>query len=180
MPSQRNFRISSVGNTDSAPLARTLAELTSGSNGSLEAVTRDAVVESDHDGMVLVRGIEIYSIGEHHLLPFFGRMHVAYVPDGRVLERFVLPRIVNLYARRIQLQERLTRQVAEALEALLRPAGVAVMIEATHLSTAMRGRKRENTTGVTTARTGLFRDDPQAFREFQHLVSGTVRMSDFD
>ena len=122
--------------------------------------------------MVLVRDIEMYSLCEHHLLPFFGKCHVAYIPNGRVVGLSKLPRIVDVFARRLQVQERLTEQVAQAIEDVLQPLGVGVVIEAAHLCMMMRGVEKQNSSTITSALRGAFRDDARTRDEFLRLVHG--------
>ena len=128
------------------------------------------VFEEDSDQMVMVRGIEMYSLCEHHLLPFFGKVHVAYVPDGRIIGLSKLPRIVEVFARRLQVQERLTRQIADAVCDVLRPRGVGVVIEAAHLCMMMRGVEKQNSSTLTSALRGVFRDDARTREEFLRLA----------
>lgn len=146
--------------------------LTRGYEMSVEQVVGDAVFEETHESMILVRDIEIYSLCEHHLLPFFGRAHVAYIPDGRIVGLSKLPRIVEVFARRLQVQERLTDQVADAVMDVLRPQGVGVVVEALHLCMAMRGVEKQNSKTVTSALRGVFRDDHRTREEFLRLVQG--------
>lgn len=120
-----------------------------------------AIFEGEDNDLVLVRDIEFYSMCEHHLLPFYGRVHVAYIPDGRIIGLSKIPRVVELFARRLQVQERMTRQIAGFLEAVLRPQGVAVIVEAAHLCTMMRGVRKSHARMVTQALTGVFRTDPR-------------------
>ena len=120
--------------------------------------------------MVMVRDIDMYSLCEHHLLPFFGKCHVAYIPDGKVIGLSKIPRIVDMFARRLQVQERLTTQIAETLEDKLRPLGVAVVVEATHLCMAMRGVEKQNSVTVTSAMRGVFHRDPRTRAEFLELI----------
>ncbi len=123
--------------------------------------------------MVLVRDIEVYSLCEHHLLPFFGKAHVAYLPRGRIIGLSKLPRIVDVFARRLQVQERLTTQIANALDEALTPYGVAVVIEASHLCMMMRGVEKQNSRTVTSALTGGFQSDPKCRNEFLDLLGRT-------
>jgi GTP cyclohydrolase I len=126
---------------------------------------------------VMVRDIELYSLCEHHMLPFFGKAHVAYIPNGRIVGLSKIPRIVDVYARRLQVQERLTEQIASALDDVLKPAGVGVVIEAFHLCMMMRGVQKQNSKTITSALRGGFRDDPKTREEFLHLAyarSGAV------
>jgi GTP cyclohydrolase I len=146
--------------------------LTRGYQLSVADVVGDAVFEENHESMILVRDIEMYSLCEHHLLPFFGRAHVAYIPDGRIIGLSKLPRLVEVFARRLQVQERLTDQVADALMDVLRPQGVGVVVEATHLCMAMRGVEKQNSRTITSALRGAFRDDQKTRDEFLRLVHG--------
>lgn len=144
--------------------------LTRGYALSVEEVVGDAVFEETHEEMILVRDIEVYSLCEHHLLPFFGRAHVAYVPDGRVVGLSKIPRLVEVFARRLQLQERLTDQVADAVMQVLAPQGVGVVVEAAHLCMMMRGVEKQNSRAVTSAVRGIFRTDSKTRDEFIRLV----------
>jgi GTP cyclohydrolase I len=139
---------------------------------SVEDVIGDAVFDEKHDGMILVRDIEIYSLCEHHMLPFFGRAHVAYLPDGRIVGLSKIPRVVEVFARRLQVQERLTDQIADALCRVLKPLGVGVVIEAYHLCMMMRGVEKQNSKTVTSALRGTFRSDARTRDEFLRLTHG--------
>jgi GTP cyclohydrolase I len=130
------------------------------------------VFEEKHESMVLVRDIEVYSLCEHHMLPFFGKAHIAYYPDGRIIGLSKLPRIVDVFARRLQVQERMTDQIAEALMSVLEPMGVGVVVEAYHLCMMMRGVQKQNSKTVTSALRGIFRDDAKTRDEFLRLVHG--------
>lgn len=132
----------------------------------------DALFEEEHNSMILVRDIELYSLCEHHMLPFFGRAHVAYIPNGRIVGLSKLPRLVEIFARRLQVQERLTDQIADAIMEVLEPHGVGVLIEATHLCMAMRGVEKQNSRTVTSAVRGIFRSDIRSREEFLRLVYG--------
>jgi GTP cyclohydrolase I len=147
-----------------------LSFLTSGYERRVEEVIRDAVFEEQYSEMVLVRDIELYSLCEHHLLPFFGKAHVAYIPDGRIIGLSKLPRLVEVFSRRLQTQERLTVQVAEALDHALRPQGVAVIIEAAHLCMMMRGVEKQNSQTVTSSMLGSFSNDPRTRAELMNLL----------
>ena len=151
-------------------VASALTWLTRGYRQRVEDVVGDALFEEKHQNMVMVRDIELYSLCEHHLLPFFGRAHVAYIPNGRIMGLSKLPRIVEVYARRLQVQERLTEEIAEAIDHVLRPAGVGVVIEAVHLCTRMRGVEKQNSKMITSALRGLFRDDARTRSEFLDLA----------
>ncbi|HET9982185.1 MAG TPA: GTP cyclohydrolase I FolE [Longimicrobiales bacterium] len=153
-------------------VAEALTWLTRGYRQKVEEVVGGALFEEAHESMVLVRDIELYSLCEHHLLPFFGKAHIAYVPDGRIVGLSKLPRIVDVFARRLQVQERLTDQIADAIEEVLRPRGVGVVIEASHLCMMMRGVEKQNSRTVTSAMRGVFRDCPMTRDEFLRLVHG--------
>ena len=144
--------------------------LTRGYEMSVKDVVGSGVFEEKHDEMILVRDIELYSLCEHHLLPFFGRAHVAYIPDGRLIGLSKLPRIVEMFARRLQVQERLTDQVADAVMEVLEPQGVGVVIEAAHLCMMMRGVEKQNSRTITSALRGVFRDDARTRDEFLALA----------
>lgn len=146
--------------------------LTSGYEMSVADVVGGAVFQEPHESMILVRDIEVYSLCEHHLLPFYGRAHVAYLPNGRIVGLSKIPRIVEVFARRLQVQERLTDQVADAIMEVLDPLGVGVVIEAAHLCMMMRGVEKQNSRTVTSALRGAFRDDEKTRAEFLQLVLG--------
>jgi GTP cyclohydrolase I len=151
-------------------VADSLRFLTDGYEQSVEDVVGSAVYTEPYSEMVLVKDIEVYSLCEHHLLPFFGKAHVAYVPDGRVVGLSKLPRIVDVFARRLQVQERLTTQIAEAIVEALRPLGVAVVIEAAHLCMMMRGIQKQNSQTVTSTMRGVFLRDERTRAEFMDLL----------
>jgi len=151
-------------------VADSLAWLTRGYAMDINDVVGDAVFDEEHDNMVLVRDIEFYSMCEHHILPFFGKAHIAYIPDGKIIGLSKLPRIVEMFARRLQVQERLTEQVADALQSVLQPRGVGVVLEAAHLCMMMRGVEKQNSQTTTSAVRGEFRDCPMTRNEFWHLV----------
>ena len=155
-----------------ARVVRALEFLTQGYEEDLDDVVNGAVFAEEASEMVIVRGIEVYSLCEHHLLPFFGRAHVAYVPDGRVIGLSKLARIVELYGRRLQVQERLTTQIAEAVEHVLAPLGVAVVIEASHLCMMMRGVNKQHSDTLTSSMRGIFLSDDRTRAEFMQLIRG--------
>ncbi|HUY54558.1 MAG TPA: GTP cyclohydrolase I FolE [Candidatus Nanopelagicaceae bacterium] len=151
-------------------VVESLGQLTSGYGADLDEIVAGAIFEESYDEMVLVREIAFYSLCEHHLLPFYGQAHVAYIPDGRVLGLSKLPRIVDAFARRLQVQERLTTEIATAIDSHLRPKGVAVVLEADHLCMMMRGVEKAGSRTVTSSMTGVFRRDPRTRAEFLGLV----------
>jgi GTP cyclohydrolase I len=153
-------------------VARALAWLTRGHNIDARAVISGTLFEETHKSMVMVRDIELYSMCEHHMLPFFGKAHIAYVPAGRIVGLSKLPRIVEVFARRLQVQERLTEQIAEAIETVLEPRGVGVVIEAVHLCMMMRGVEKQNSRTITSALRGKFRQCPMTRDEFFRLANG--------
>src|SRR5215213_2429612 len=146
--------------------------LTRGYGLSVQDAIGTAVFEEDHHNMVLVKDIEMYSMCEHHLLPFFGKVHVAYIPNGRIVGLSKLPRVVEVFARRLQVQERLTEQIASAIMDTLEPEGVGVVIEAYHLCMMMRGVEKQNSKTITSAVRGLFRSDQRTREEFLTLAYG--------
>jgi GTP cyclohydrolase I len=151
-------------------IAKSLAWLTRGYEMDVRTVIGDALFREAHENMVMVRDIEMYSLCEHHLLPFFGKVHIAYIPNGRIVGLSKLPRIVEVFARRLQVQERLTEQVAAAIEEVLEPRGVGVVIEAAHLCMMMRGVEKQNSTTITSALRGEFRSCPMTRDEFLRLA----------
>ncbi len=153
-----------------ARVAESLRWLTRGYRMRVEDAIGDAIFDEPHDSMVLVKDIELYSLCEHHLLPFFGKAHVAYIPDGRILGLSKVPRIVEVFARRLQVQERLTEEIAAALEDVLAPRGVGVVVEAYHLCMMMRGVEKQNSKTITSAVRGTFRRDQRTREEFLRLA----------
>jgi GTP cyclohydrolase I len=151
-------------------VARSWEFLTSGYRQSVEEIVNDAVFSDDYNQMVVVRNIELFSMCEHHLLPFYSKAHVAYIPNGKIIGLSKIPRIVNMFARRLQIQERLTQQIAETLQELLQPNGTAVIIEARHLCMVMRGVEKQNSEMVTSAMLGEFHDDMETRTEFLKLI----------
>jgi GTP cyclohydrolase I len=146
--------------------------LTQGYNMTVQEVIGDAVFDEKHQSMIMVRDIEVYSLCEHHLLPFYGRAHVAYIPNGKILGLSKVARIVDVFARRLQVQERLTDHIADAIMDVLKPTGVGVVIEAAHFCMMMRGVEKQNSRAVTSALRGIFRDDSKTRDEFLRLAHG--------
>ena len=153
-------------------VAKSLSWLTRGYGLDAKQVIGDALFTETHENMVMVRDIELYSLCEHHLLPFFGRAHIAYIPRGRIVGLSKLPRVVEVFARRLQVQERLTEQIATAVEDVLEPHGVGVVIEAQHLCMMMRGVEKQNSKTITSALRGTFRGDGKTRDEFFRLAFG--------
>ena len=149
---------------------KALRFLTSGYEADIDTVLNDALFSVDYNEMVIVRDIDFYSLCEHHLLPFFGKCHVAYIPNGRVIGLSKIPRLVDIFARRLQLQERMTNQIAETIREKIDPLGVAVVCEGTHLCMAMRGVEKQNSYTVTSAMLGAFRDHARTRMEFLELL----------
>jgi GTP cyclohydrolase IA len=149
---------------------KALKFLTSGYEADIDTVLNDALFSVDYNEMVIVRDIDFYSLCEHHLLPFFGKCHVAYIPNGRVIGLSKIPRLVDIFARRLQLQERMTNQIAETICEKINPLGVAVVCEGTHLCMAMRGVEKQNSYTVTSAMLGVFRDHARTRMEFLELL----------
>jgi GTP cyclohydrolase I len=144
--------------------------LNNGYNRSLENVLNNAIFEADTEDMVIVKDIELYSLCEHHLLPFIGKCHVAYLPRGKVLGLSKVARIVDMYGRRLQIQERLTKQIADAIQIAVQPRGVAVVVEAKHLCMMMRGVEKQNSVMTTSSMLGLFRQEISTRSEFLNLI----------
>jgi GTP cyclohydrolase I len=151
-------------------VARAMKFLTQGYSSSAEEVVGKGIFKEEHDNMIMVRDIELYSLCEHHMLPFFGKAHVAYIPNGKIVGLSKIPRIVDVYARRLQVQERLTEQIAEGLCRVLNPSGVGVVVEAYHLCMMMRGVEKQNSKTITSALRGAFREDPKTRDEFLRLA----------
>ena len=150
--------------------AKALRYLTRGYQQTLDKVVNNAIFESDNDEMILVKNIELYSLCEHHLLPFIGKCHVAYIPTGKVIGLSKIARIVDMYARRLQIQENLTKQIADTLMDAINPAGVGVIIEAQHLCMMMRGVEKQNSVMTTSMMLGSFREHSRTRTEFLRLV----------
>jgi GTP cyclohydrolase IA len=151
-------------------VARSMEYLTSGYRTDIDDVLNGALFTVDYNEMVIVRDIDFYSLCEHHLLPFFGKCHVAYIPNGKVIGLSKVPRLVDMFARRLQLQERMTNQIAETIRETIQPLGVAVVCEGTHLCMAMRGVEKQQSTTVTSAMLGAFRNDARTRGEFLQLI----------
>ena len=149
---------------------KALRFLTSGYTADVDTVLNNALFTVDYNEMVIVKDIDFYSLCEHHLLPFFGRCHIAYIPNGKVIGLSKIPRLVEVFARRLQIQERMTNQIAETIREKIKPLGVAVVIEATHLCMAMRGVEKQNSFAITSAMLGGFQHDARTRMEFLELI----------
>jgi GTP cyclohydrolase I len=158
-----------------ARMEKALKFLTRGYTMDVNSVLHDALFDVDYDEMVIVKDIEFFSMCEHHLLPFFGKAHVAYVPNGKVIGLSKIPRLVDVFARRLQVQERLTTEVADAIDEAIHPQGVAVILEAQHLCMMMRGVEKQHSATVTSAMRGVFKTQQQTRNEFLSLVRKTER-----
>ena len=145
--------------------------LTKGYNQDIEEVINDAIFTEKYDEMVLVKNIDFYSLCEHHMLPFYGKVHVAYIPNGKIVGLSKIPRIVDVFARRLQVQERMTQQIADTLQKYLQPIGVAVVSEANHMCMMMRGVEKQNSSATSSAMLGVFKDDARTRSEFLNLIS---------
>jgi len=152
-------------------VAKALHFLTEGYHQDPQAILNQALFTSSNDEMVLVRDIEFYSMCEHHMLPIIGRAHVAYIPDGKVVGLSKIPRIVNVFARRLQIQEQMTEQIADAISETIQPKGVAVVVHARHMCMEMRGVEKINSTTVSSALRGLFKSDQRTRNEFYNLIN---------
>ena len=151
-------------------VAKSLEFLTSGYSQDIETVLNGALFSVDYSEMVIVKDIDFYSLCEHHLLPFFGKCHIAYLPRDRVVGLSKIPRLVDVFSRRLQIQERLTNQIAQVIEETLKPLGVGVVVEASHLCMLMRGVEKQNSFALTSAMLGAFRDDARTRMEFLELL----------
>ena len=157
-------------------VAKALTWMTRGYTMDPVDLVRKAMFAEAHESMVLVRDIDLYSLCEHHMLPFFGKAHIAYIPNGRIVGLSKVARLVDVFARRLQVQERLTDQIADSMQATLQPAGVGVVIEAYHLCMMMRGVEKQHSKTVTSAVRGVFRDDARTRDEFLRLVHGGLSL----
>ncbi|MBN2071040.1 MAG: GTP cyclohydrolase I FolE [Candidatus Krumholzibacteriota bacterium] len=156
-------------------VSESLKFLTSGYHEDIGKIMGSSVFEEEHDEMIIARDISLYSLCEHHMLPFFGKCHVAYIPKGRIIGLSKIPRIVEVFSMRLQVQERLTNQIAKTLMEHLKPYGVAVTIEAVHLCMAMRGVRKRDALIITSSMLGAFRSDPKTRMEFLNLIKGNDR-----
>ncbi len=153
-----------------ARVARAFRFLTGGYEQEPATILNDALFQVSYDEMVVVKDIDFYSLCEHHLLPFFGRVHVAYIPNGKIVGLSKLPRLVEMFSRRLQVQERLTTEIAGTIESVLAPRGVGVVVEAIHLCMMMRGIEKQNTFAITSSMRGAFNADPKTRAEFMELI----------
>lgn len=151
-------------------VARMYSEILAGYQTDLTALVNGAIFESDYQEMVLVRNLEFYSLCEHHMLPFYGRAHVAYVPDGKIIGLSKIPRLVEMFSRRLQVQERMTQQIAETLQEILHPKGIAILVEGAHFCAMMRGVKKSEARMVTSAMLGAFREDSSLRQDFYNQL----------
>ncbi len=151
-------------------MAKALQYLTKGYQEDPEAILKEALFDVDYDEMVIVKDIEMFSLCEHHLLPFFGKVHVAYIPKGKVIGLSKIPRLIDIFARRLQVQERLTVQIAESIQNAIHPQGVGVVIEARHLCMMMRGVEKQHSAAVTSSMLGVFRNEQETRQEFLALI----------
>jgi GTP cyclohydrolase IA len=152
--------------------AKAMEFLTSGYEKDVDKVVGNALFNEESSEIVVIRDIELFSLCEHHLLPFYGKAHVAYIPNGKIIGLSKIPRIIDVFSRRLQVQERLTTQISGELMRILNPLGVAVIIEAAHLCMMMRGVEKQRSYTITSSVLGAFRDDPSTRQEFLHLLSG--------
>ena len=152
-------------------VAKSWKFLTKGYTANIKEVINGAIFNEDCDEMVAINNIDFYSVCEHHLIPFFGKAHVAYIPEGKVVGLSKIPRIIDVFARRLQVQERMTQQIAKTLNEVLSPKGVAVVLEAQHMCMQMRGVEKQNSHATTSSMTGLFREDERTRKEFLNIIS---------
>lgn len=156
-------------------VARAWEYLTNGYGKDVDEIMNKAVFKEKYDEMVIVKNIDFYSMCEHHLLPFFGKVHVAYIPDGKIIGLSKIPRLVEIFARRLQVQERLTQQIADTLNQYLQPDGVGVVIEAMHMCMMMRGVEKQNSIATTSAMHGSFKKDQRTREEFLTLINSSLK-----
>ncbi len=152
-------------------VAKAYEYLTQGYQKNIDEVLNNAIFNEKYDEMVLVKDIDFFSLCEHHMLPFYGRCHIAYIPNGKIVGLSKIPRIVDVFARRLQVQERMTRQIADTLEKYLKPRGVAIVSEAYHMCMMMRGVEKQNSITTTSTMHGIFKDDARTRSEFLELIS---------
>ena len=152
-------------------VAQSYEFLMSGYGKNIDDVLNGAIFSEKYDAMVIVRNIDFYSVCEHHMLPFYGKVHVAYLPDGKIIGLSKIPRIVEMFARRLQVQERMTQQIADTIEKYIQPKGVAVVSEAYHMCMMMRGVEKQNSSATASALHGIFKEDARTRAEFQNLIS---------
>ena len=152
-------------------VAKSLTYLTKGYREDVKKVMNNAVFNEKYNEMVIVKDIDFFSLCEHHLLPFYGKVHIAYIPNGKIIGLSKIPRLVEIFSRRLQVQERMTQQIADTLNEYLKPKGVAVVVEAKHLCMIMRGVEKLNSVATTSAMHGVFAEDPKSRNEFMHLIS---------
>ena len=155
-------------------VAKAMQYLTHGNDLDPDAILKQAIFHEEYSEMVIVKDIEVYSLCEHHMLPFFGKAHVAYIPDGKIVGLSKIPRVVDAYARRLQVQERLTIEVRDAIQRTLNPKGVAVVIEASHMCMQMRGVQKQNSVTTSSAFTGLFLNNDSTRKEFINLIQAKL------
>lgn len=155
-------------------VAKAYSFLTSGYTKNIEEVFNKAIFNEKYDEMVIVKDIDFFSLCEHHLLPFYGKIHIAYIPDGKIVGLSKVPRIVEVFARRLQVQERMTQEIADTLEKYLSPKGVAVVVEAFHMCMMMRGVEKQNSSATTSAVHGNFKSDPRTRAEFFNLINKRI------
>ena len=156
---------------------KSLKFLTSGYNVDIKKLVNGALYNEDYNEMVIVKDVDVYSLCEHHLLPFFGKCHVAYLPQGKIIGLSKVPRLVDAFSRRLQVQERLTTQIAQCIHDIVRPAGVAVVVEALHLCMSMRGVEKQNSYTTTSSMLGCFKEDARTRSEFLDLLRSTKSFS---
>ncbi|OGV10651.1 MAG: GTP cyclohydrolase I FolE, partial [Stygiobacter sp. RIFOXYA2_FULL_38_8] len=155
-------------------VAKSFEFLTDGYRKNIDEILNDAIFDEKYDEMVIVKDIDFYSMCEHHLLPFYGKIHIAYIPNGKIVGLSKIPRIVEMYARRLQVQERMTQEVADTLEKYLQPRGVAIVAEGYHMCMMMRGVEKQNSITTTSAMHGIFKEDARTRAEFLNLIAKRI------